>query len=445
MLVQFTVENFLSFKEPATLSMLASKRRSKDKGLDEGAVFDATPDLKLLKCAAVYGANGSGKSNLFTALKFMKRFVNDSSKESQAEDAIKVEPFRLDLESEAQPSRFEVIFVADSYIYQYEFSADAVEIKEEKLTRKGFKSSREIVLFSRSGNEIDLDAKKFAEGEGLQRKTRKNALFLSVCANFNGEISKSVIGWFRRLRIISGLTDVGYLEFTTEKLKDSTWKSKIQALIKDFDLGIDGLEFGAAEEFPEIKLDADAPEELRELAAAMKKVKVAPMNKINSIHKMLDDRGKLIKEVSFDLSRDESEGTKKLVALSGPLIDTLDSSYVLMIDEFDARLHPIISRNIVRLFNSSSVNSKNAQLLVATHDTNLLDRDLLRRDQIWFVERDYCGASHLTSLVEYKVRNDASYEKDYIVGKYGAIPIVGDIRRIFGVARSSTKKDGCEA
>jgi AAA15 family ATPase/GTPase len=131
------------------------------------------------------------------------------------------------------------------------------------------------------------------------------------------------------------------------------------------------------------------------------------------------------------LERDESEGTKKLVAFAGPLRDALSSQYVLVIDEFDARLHPLITKQIIRMFNGTKSNPTNAQLIVATHDTNLLDKDLMRRDQIWFVEKDPVGSSHLTSLVEYKVRNDASYEKDYILGKYGAIPFLGSIDRVF--------------
>ncbi|MDT6993831.1 AAA family ATPase [Burkholderia cenocepacia] len=443
MLVQFSTENFLSFKEPATLSMLASKRKSKDKALDDGATFDAAPDLKLLKCAAIYGANGSGKSNLFAALKFMKRFVIESSKESQAEDAIKVKPFRLDVESEGRPSKFEIIFVADSYVYQYEFSVDEIEVKEEKLIRKGVRASRETVLFSRAGSEIKIDQKRFSEGDGLQRKTRKNALFLSVCANFDGEISANVIRWFRRLRIVSGLTDFGFLEYTAQRLKDSDWQVKIQTLLKDFDLGIDGLESGT-EERRTIALEAGASAEMRELVAAMNKIKIDPIHKISSMHKRFDENGQVLNRVPFDLMRDESEGTKKLVAMSAPLIETLESSYILAIDEFDARLHPVITRNIIRLFNSDGINSTNAQLLVATHDTNLLDRDLLRRDQVWFVERDFFGASHLTSLVEYRIRNDASYEKDYIAGKFGAIPIVGDVRRVFDVSQVRNNDIGYE-
>lgn len=427
MLIQFTTANFMSFKDEATFSMVASKRRSKSKALDAGAVFEAFSDIKLLKSAVIYGANGSGKSSLIKALRFMKRFVIESSKESQADEKIPVEPFRLAAGNQDIPSKFETIFVHNGFLYQYGFAADSSAIHYESLTRKSGKNSREDTLFKRSGDKITISA-KFPEGKGLSKKTRKNALFLSVCANFDGAISIEVIRWFRTLRIISGLSDDGLFNFTTGKLEDSAWNSKIRDLLKDFDLGIERLEAGSRE--PILPDLGDVPADLQPLADALKKVKFDPVKRISTYHRSFDQDGKPSSEVAFDLRRDESEGTKKLVAMSGPLIDVLEKSYVLVIDEFDARLHPVLTRSILKLFNCPESNENHAQLIVATHDTNLLDRELVRRDQVWFTERDYYGASHLTSLVEYKVRNDASYEKDYVAGKYGAIPLVGDITRI---------------
>ncbi|AYN85729.1 ATP-binding protein [Pseudomonas aeruginosa] len=155
------------------------------------------------------------------------------------------------------------------------------------------------------------------------------------------------------------------------------------------------------------------------------------IGRISTEHKVFDENGKAAGLIEFDLEKNESEGTKKLVALSGPLIDVLENSLILFIDEFDARLHPVISKQLISIFNNSPKNNNNAQLIVASHDTNLLDKDLLRRDQIWFTEKDIYGSSHLNSLLEYRVRNDASFEKDYISGKYGAIPLLGDSCMIF--------------
>lgn len=438
MLVQFTVKNFLSFKDPATLSMSASKRRSKNKELDVNATFESGSGIRLLKCATVYGANASGKSNLISAVRFMKRFVIESSKESLADDKILVKPHRLSVETEGKPSRFEVVFIRSGVLYQYEFSADQSSIHDERLTRRSPKTKADQVLFSRVGNEFTIH-KAFPEGVGLQKKTRKNALFLSVCANFDGQISTEVVRWFRNLRIISGLSDSGYLDFTINQLEDSGAGKKIGDLLKDFDLNIERFESNTTKQ--SLAIDGDVPEELRPLADALKNMKETTVKKVSTYHRRFDSKGVDAGEVAFDLKTNESEGTQKLVAMSGPLIDTLENSYVLLIDEFDARLHPIISKNIIKLFNCSEANDKNAQLIVATHDTNLLDHDLLRRDQVWFVERDYFGASHITSLVEYKgVRNDASFEKDYIVGKYGAIPVLGNIKRIFGPGKVVSNK-----
>jgi len=155
-----------------------------------------------------------------------------------------------------------------------------------------------------------------------------------------------------------------------------------------------------------------------------------PKIRIHTLHNGFDKDGNLLYKESFDLERHESEGTQKLFALAGILFDTLNKGSVLFIDEFDASLHPLMSHAIVELFNSSQTNPNNAQLIFMTHDTNLLSNKLFRRDQIWFTEKNKYGATDLYSLAEYKVRNDASFEKDYIQGRYGAIPYIGNLSHI---------------
>lgn len=431
MLVQFTVSNFQSFQEPSTLSMQAAKRRSKNKTLDKESIFETTGPaehggaLQLLKVAALYGANGSGKSNLIAAMRFMKQLVLNSSKESQIGDAIPLEPFRFCDENLDEPSTFEITFVQKRIIYQYSFSADRKSVRSEKLTRRGPRNKRDSVLFTRENNDIRT-TKAFPEGEGLSSKTRPNSLFVSVCANFSGTISTEVIDWFRKLKIIKSQDDAGYRQYTLNRLKEEKWNADITEFISGFDLGIERL------------TATDSPRKNPEPSRF-------PIQRtdLSSFHNKYDREGNLTGEVSLDFARHESQGTQKLISLSAPLLDTLSNSYTLVIDEFDSRLHPIISRKLLEMFNSN-FNSKNAQLIVATHDSNLLDKDLLRRDQIWFVEKDFFGGSHLHSLVEYKIRNDASYEKDYISGKYGAIPILGNIRRILVDEKLDDESDTSE-
>ena len=428
MLIQFTIENFRSFKEPATLSMVAGKIKSKNNALDSDATFKSIKDLHLLKCAAIYGANASGKSNLLAALRFMRAFIINSSKESQIDEPIPTEPFKLSTGYSEKSSRFELFLVVDNTIYQYEFSVDQARILTEKLVL--LKGTKEITLFERNKDLITVH-ELFPEGTKFESNTRPNALFISVCANFNGTISTSIIRWFRNLNIISGISDTGLMNFT-RKMLEGEKQQQLFTLLKKFDLGIERVALG--ESIDRMANLEGLPEDLREIVNKLtiisKKNTATEFKRINSFHKFFDSEGKNTGEISFDLEQDESEGTKKLVALSGPMLDTLANSKIMLIDEFDARLHPIISKTIIKLFNSAASNKNNAQLIVATHDTNLLDRDLLRRDQIWFSEKDKYGSSHLTSLVEYKVRNDASFEKDYIMGKYGAIPRVGYLGNI---------------
>jgi AAA15 family ATPase/GTPase len=435
MFIQFSVENFRSFKDQATLSMIAGKRKSKDRTLDEGATFSICEDLRLLKCAVLYGANASGKSNLFDALSFMKKFVLNSSRESQADEAIETLPYRLSEGYDKKPSTFSIVFSLNEKIYQYSFSADQSKIYKESLVVQY--NGHETTLFSRETSNIKI-SKNFTEGEKLTDRTRSNALFLSVCANFDGEISKSILRWFRTINVISGLQDIGLLEFTRNYMAGEN-SSKISTLLKGFDLGMERVALGAPMDVS--KVLPNMPSELKKLLLGLQKIsKGDAPKKIDSYHKLFDAYGNEIGEAAFNLDEDESEGSKKLVALSGPLVETLENSEIMFIDEFDARLHPIISKTIIKLFNSSEGNKKKSQLIVATHDTNLLDKDLLRRDQIWFVEKDRYGSSHLSSLTEYRVRNDASFEKDYIMGKYGAIPLLGDFKRLFDTQLINAEK-----
>ncbi|MCQ9821799.1 AAA family ATPase [Pseudomonas aeruginosa] len=429
MFVQFSVENFLSFKDEAMISMLASKRRSKSKLLDENSTFDALPDIKLLKTAVIYGANGSGKSNIFKAIRFMKNLTINSSKESQAEEEIEITPFLASTKTPNKPSRFEMIFISNETLFQYEFSVSRKRIEHEKLTAKFKSSEKEKVLFERTQDKISVKA-PFPEGKGLEKRTRDNALFLSVCANFDGEISGDIIRWFKSIRVIGGLTDQAMISFTRRQLENSNESAKIRDLLNSFDLGISN--FKASDSKQQEGKESALVENLRSFVEQKIGQKISfDIGRISTEHKVFDENGKAAGLIEFDLEKNESEGTKKLVALSGPLIDVLENSLILFIDEFDARLHPVISKQLISIFNNSPKNNNNAQLIVASHDTNLLDKDLLRRDQIWFTEKDIYGSSHLNSLLEYRVRNDASFEKDYISGKYGAIPLLGDSCMIF--------------
>lgn len=426
MLIEFEVGNYLSFKKPVRLSMVATNT---DKELLESNTF-AIGRYRLLRSAAIYGANASGKSNLLKAISFMSDFIANSSKESTAQDEIKVVPFKLDYDTENEPSRFEATLLIGDRRYRYGFEATRKRVTGEWL----FFSERikENALFLRTIDGIDV-SDGFREGTGLESKTRDNALFLSVVAQFNGSLSIRITRWFNSLIYMYGHLEGINTDYTATKLYLDEDVSVLRSFIKEADLGIEDIHV----------YDLNAIQKVWGTLGGYNKVgKLIGPNipdtdlsnseplAISVIHRKFRD-GVEDGVANMDLTSEESEGTKKLFRFAGPILDCIKSGAIVCFDELDAKLHPLLTRAIVRLFNSSA-NKNNAQLVFTTHDTNLLQVKDLRRDQIWFTEKDRTAATDLYSLAEFKtargttVRKDASYEKNYIQGRYGAIPFLGD-------------------
>lgn len=419
MLIEFSVGNYLSFKKMVTLSMVASSIREHR----EKNVF-SVGNLNLLKSAVIYGANASGKSNIFKAIEFMKEFVFDSSKDRQATEEIEVENFKLSTETEGLPSYFEIIFTQNNSRYRYGFEVDFFKVHNEWLFYAP-QRTKESRLFIREGNDF-LISESFKEGKGLQSKTRENALFLSVVAQFNGEISTEIIQWFRKLNVVSGLMGTPPHQ-TAIKLEDDNYKRKVLDFLKVADLGIEEI----STETVNITNNKDFITRKKRGNIFLSKDGIYNISTFTK-HKKYDNNNSFFSYETFELEKNESEGTKKLLSLSVPIIEAIKEGKVLVIDELDSKMHSLLTRFIINLFNTKDENKLNAQLIFNTHDTTILEKKFFRRDQIWFCEKDRYGATDLFSLVEYKtndgkIRNDASYGKDYILGKYGAIPLFGEL------------------
>ena len=444
MLIEFSVANYRSFRDEVTFSMVASPLKAQDGELDKRNLFAAPGDINLLTSAAIYGANASGKSNLIAAIDFVRRFIVTSSNFTDETRGIDVEPFRLSTETEAEPSSFEIVFIAGKRHYRYGFEVTKEQVEAEWLYVTP--RVRESMLFERTGDRIDLGGKFKSEGRDLAERTRPDALFLTVAAQFNGPIAQQILGWFRSLEITTGLFPYSEIMrmYTERQFDREENAADIIALISQLDLGIEDIliEKKQMDNFPRLPpIPDDAPEQLPDLFKAMEGV-INVLGEINesrdtvpgvvrTLHGKVSGKGHPVAKELFDLDKHESEGTKKLFALSGFLVDALEHGKVFIIDELDARLHPLLTQQIVRLFNDKERNPNRAQMVFTIQDTNLLDHHLLRRDQIWFTEKDRQQASHLYSLVEFKIPNDAPFEKDYIQGRYGAIPFLGNIRQVF--------------
>ncbi|MEH1882590.1 AAA family ATPase [Nostoc sp.] len=423
MLIEFSIGNYRSFKEQVTFSMVAANLVAEDKKLDENNVFEIDNDLKLLKSAAIYGANASGKSNLATALRFMRWFMINSSKETQSTEKIGVDQFKLSTETEDKPSFFEIVFLMNGKRYRYGFEATRDKVVSEWLFY--VPKSKETKLFERKLGKFSVS--KTYKADGIQQKTRHNALFLSVSAQFNVQIAEKILDWLtNQVALISTLNDIGYRGYTVSCLINNENKDEILQLLKKLDLGFSDLKVEESEITAD-SLPKELPDELKNLILKNGKGK---LSSVQTTHQKFDGKGNLVSIEVFDLDEQESEGTKKVFSLAGPLVDTLKNGQILIIDEFDARIHPLISRAIVELFNSNETNPNNAQLIFMTHDTNLLNKKLFRRDQIWFTEKNRYGATDLYSLAEYNISNDASFESDYIQGRYGAIPYIGNLNHL---------------
>lgn len=426
MLIEFTVGNFRSFKEPVTLSLVAANTKARDPQVNQNNTIALDEKLTLLTSAAVYGANASGKSNLVAALARMREFVLESSRESRAEEPIDHQPFLLNTATENQPSLFQVIFrLNDRVTYRYGFEIDAQRVQAEWLFQTRPDAAKEERLFARDSDEIRV-ARAFKEGTGLKKKTRPNALFLSVAAQWNGPTATRVLQWFDQLNLILGLSDLIYRGYTAQQFANGLLKEKILEFVKELDLGIADILSEEVED-AQLPFPKNVPPELKAFL-----LKSAPERQvvIKTTHPRWDADGNLVAPQVFELAGQESEGTQKLFYLAGPVLETLLNGGVLVIDEMEARLHPLIARAIIQKFNALETNPRRAQLVFTTHDTNLLSNKAFRRDQIWFIEKDRMGCSHLYSLAELKVRNDASFEKDYIEGRYGAIPYLGKSKSI---------------
>lgn len=420
MIVYFKVGNYKSINEPVTLNFNASS-------ISEHSESNLIENEKtvLLKSMLLYGHNASGKSKILDAIDYFKWFINNSATEKQSSEGIDVEPFRLLESSSKKPSFFEMCFLIGKTKFRYGFEADDKKVHKEWLLETKIK--KETPVFLRINQDINVDYKKFENSDNLEKRTRKNALFLSVASQWNVKKAELIDKWFDSIFNIHGMNDRDYRDITIGLLNNEKYSNMIRKFIQKADLGISKIDIiDVPFTFDEIK--DSIPEDMRDkIRADFEKKKPTALI---SGHNKYNDNNEVIGIEHFVFDKSESEGTMKYFNLIGLLITAILENRVVIIDEFDARLHSLLSKAIIKLFNSSKIKTK-AQLLIATHDTALIDRDLLRRDQIYFIEKDFKGASKATSLVEFKPRKESPYDKNYLDGKYGGIPFINDLESLF--------------
>jgi len=417
MLLEFNIKNFRSIRDTQSLTMKAGAGSE----LVKSNLIAPTPNVKerYVRSAVIYGANAAGKTNLLRGLGFMQYWVLNSSTATQANQKIPYSPFMLGTRNRIQPSEFDITFSHESVRYQYGFSVTDTHIHQEWLY--AYPRGRQQLWFERKY----VDSKKEFQwkfGSALKGKpviwrdaTRENALYLSTAVQLNSEQLRPIFDWFKD-RLIVLVTGIDLNPGLTIKLlSDVKQKETLVNLIKAADIDIDDLTISRG------PLGPGSINQLRYLET-VSGTGTPQFITIHAHHKSNDSD----ENISLNLG-EESEGTKKLFNWAGALNMVLSTGSVLAIDELNNSFHPLMARFIVSLFHSNRTN-QNAQLIFTTHDTTLLDLDIFRRDQIWFIEKDKQHSSQLYSLLEFSPRKTEALEKGYLKGRYGALPFIGEWR-----------------
>ena len=412
MLIEFSVMNFLSFKEKVTLSL---QKESGNENEENTFVFN---NEELLKTAVIYGANASGKSNLIKAFTTAILMVRNSNMIPIGGKWDILKPFLFSEDTKNGPSEFEFIFITNKIKYRYFFSADVNKIYNESLD--AYYSQKPTNIFTRKNTAeysfINSDKKTL---ESIASKNTENKLFLSTATTWNYEKTKDAFLWFLNSIDTYGsfdsMLDQDLINYSNndEDLKEFTLK-----LLKESDIFIKDLRVSYEEK--DVENSSFIINNQKQGALKTKSVKIA------MDHEITDSQDeKNIYTLDFE---DESSGTKILFALAPILKRAFEKTKIIIVDELEKSLHPTLVKYIIKLFNNEKLNTKNSQLLFTTHAISLLSLDLFRRDQIWFIEKNsLTGNSDLYPLDSFSVRKEENIEKGYINGRYGAIPFIKDI------------------
>ncbi len=428
MLIEFSVKNFLSFKDKVTLSM------EKGNGCENLDNVFGENGVELLKAAAIYGANASGKTNILKAFTCAILMVRNSNFIPVGGKWASIKPFLFDEVTSKKPSEFEFIFISNNIKYRYFFSADENRIYDEVLDAYYSQKATNIFTRTKTNNYVFTNDK--AKLESIAAKNTENKLFLSTATTWNYDKTKEAFLWFNE-RIdtydsFDRISDQDLIEYSNnDDLKEFSLK-----LLKEADILINDIHVDYKQrEFDSIMVDSLIPSLTRTYGT----FKMTNIN-IELEHEVIDKNdNKHTYKVNLN---DESSGTRVLFVLAPFLKRAFAAKKTIIVDELEKSMHPALVEFIVKLFNNKNINKVNSQLIFITHATNLLNLELLRRDQIWFMEKNPdTGVSELYSLDSFSVRKDENIQKGYINGRYGAIPFIKDIDLWLEDMKKQTRED----
>ena len=423
MLLQFSVSNFRCFRKLQTLNLAAS---SQDKTLPDNCIakeFPGLPGKRWIKGAALYGANASGKTTMIEALNALAKLVKNSAKVTDPKEPIpQIEPFALAPGEPETPTAFGVVFETEGVRYEYRVAATRERVWHESL--RAFPEKREQMWFSRNWNPTSASYEwtperptGFQRDPHLEGYTLPNMLFLSKAVASNRTDLEPVFRWFKeRLKFLDLSTRKQFgAGFTLKQVEEKTdLFPKIVNLLRHADIGVSGAQ--AIEQHP--------PEDkVEEIAASLPPEQQDQFRQRRWFQPELTHRGKLNLEIPLPWDS-ESAGTHRFFAVAGPWLDIMANGHVVCIDELETSMHPLMVRELLRLIFSAKENTGGAQIIFTTHNPLLLDTTFMRRDQVWFTDKDEAGEGHLYPLTDYAPRRGESLIRGYLSGRYGAVPFV---------------------
>lgn len=420
MLVDFRVTNFRSIREEQHLSFIASSDKSLERS---NCYFSGEPaSQKLLRSAVIYGANASGKSNLIFSLMTMQFLVLNSTRLLEQQYKEQFTPFLLDADSAHQPTEFEITLILNGVRYQYGFAFNAERITGEWLlvypTKKAqrwfeYHHNPETNLNDWQPFSIHFKGEKKGQRELWKANTNQRSLFLTQAAQSNSQLLQPLFNWFANELIILPARSEFNLYPTLMRLEDPQYKEWVLRLMNAADIHISDIKVEKRKSPQlEFKLEPGKPPEVNAFDGEFPHVEFC--------HQTSDGR-----QQWFD-SRYESYGTLRLLGYAAPLLDAMESGKLIVVDEFDTSLHPLLTHYILKMLHSPHQSHKGAQMWMTTHDTSLLDPALIRRDQIWFVEKKKDQSTELYGLLDFSPRKGEAIERGYLQGRYGAIPFLSD-------------------
>lgn len=408
MLIRFTVQNYKSVYKPLELSFIAEPLKQHEQ---ENLINTDFQKTSLLKSLALYGANASGKTNLIKALDFMRDFVLNSAQHNQSNKAIDIDSFQLIAKAQNEPSCFEIDFISFEKRYRYGFTISKQKVHTEYLF--SVLKTTEKVLFTRVENEIECEP-SFSEGYGKQSFAKSTSLFLSTIAQLNATISSHIIDWFSNLTIITDYNYPSYTGYTARLIKENKHKEFILKVFSAVGLDFDDVEIKT------VNIDDNLMQFLSLDLRDLVKKNLPEQLQVFTRHKVFNLNGQVVGAADFDLKK-ESAGTQKFFAIAGPIINSLLNGYPIVIDEMDARLHFKLVYFLLKLFNSKKYNPNGGQLVFTNHMLDLMDRQLLRRDQILLLSK-IRNQTEITSIHKEGARSDKSFKRDYLSGDFGSLP-----------------------